>query len=152
MSERGEPSVDWKFTNNHLVVITSSRKIKPLECKTYLLDNWKDLMVDGTRFLLLGGNHGRKSGKMGRFDKKAEYNLKRRIKEVIKIKRKERKERNIKIFYHRIKNYLDKDTRRPRPEDLVKSIDHHKPTILMLAFCYSSQSILFDTLRPGSHR
>ncbi len=137
----------FEFRKNHLVVITSSVSIKIKECKRYLLDNWKEIMVDNTGLLILGGIHGKRRGSPGRFDQTVEKNIEYHIEDIKRKKKRDMKERHIEVFYECVQEHLDKDTRRPNPDELVRAITDYQLTVLMLAFCYSSQSILKYCLR-----
>ncbi len=59
------PNPNWKFTNNHMVVITSNTGINMFNMRYYLQDNWNQIMEKNARLLILGGIHGGEDGALG---------------------------------------------------------------------------------------
>ncbi len=104
-------------------------------------------MEPNARLLILGGIHGGEDGKLGEVDQNIENDTLHQI-EMLKEERKDEIEDfNTTIIYECVGDYLDKESWKPKPDELAKAILKHQPTMLLLAFCYTSQSILNDTLR-----
>ncbi len=104
-------------------------------------------MEPNARLLILGGIHGAKNGKLGKFDQDIENDTLHQIEMLKEDRKDEIEDFNTTIIYECVGNYLDKDTWKPKPDELAQAILKHQPTMLLLAFCYTSQSILNDTLR-----
>ncbi len=138
---------NWKFTNNHMVVITSNMAISMFSWKYYLEKNWNSIMEPNTRLLILGGIHGGEDGSLGKVDQNIENQTRHQIKRLKEDMKTEIEDFEVTILYERVGDYLDKKTWKPKPEELAQAIVKHQPTMLLLAFCYTSQSILNDTLR-----
>ncbi len=139
---------NWKFTNNHMVVITSNTGINMFNMRYYLQDNWNDIMEKNARLLILGGIHGGEDGALGEeVTQKMENETLFELSQLTKEMETEIKQLNVTIMYERVGQYLDKDTWQPKPDKLVEAIVKHQPTMLFLAFCYTSQSILNECLK-----
>ncbi len=139
---------NWKFTNNHMVVITSNTGINMFNMRYYLQKNWNEIIVKNTRLLILGGIHGSEDGTLGEeVTQKMENETFFELSQLRKEMEAEIEELNVTIMYERVGQYLDKDTWQPKPDKLVEAIVKHQPTMLFLAFCYTSQSILNKCLK-----
>ncbi len=149
MAEKEKTKADpsGKFELNHMTVITTKTAIKPWECKDVLLKHWNHLMTDNARLLILGGNHGTKSGKLGQYSEKGDKALKKHVKRIHYEKDEDMSRRNISIVYDCISDYLDKDNRKPIGDSLAQVVVEHQPTLLMLASCHTSHSLLNDYFR-----
>ncbi len=137
-----------KFTFNNMVVITSNEPISMYSFRRYLMDNWKDIMKDNTRLLILCGFHGNRDGKFLGTDEGLVEDTKGQLEYLEEHKKQDMDARNITIKYEPIKDiHLDEENKEPKLDEIIRLIMKNEPTILLLASCYTSFSIINDALK-----
>ncbi len=107
-TEKESEDATWKFAINHMTVITTKTRIRPQESKNFLLRNWESIVQDNARLLILGGNHGTKSGRLGQYSRSGDEKLREHIKTIRRRKERDMAKRNIssvllccRLFGHR---------------------------------------------------
>ncbi len=102
-------------------------------------------MKEDTHMLILGGIHGAEDGQFGPTDEWIENQTLFHIRQLEEEKADDVNDYPIKFTYEPVGDLLDEG--KLNHEKMVKVIMKHKPTVLLLAFCYTNQSILNDCLK-----
>ena len=134
------------FSIEGLVIITSNDQINMLEWRKYLENNWAKFSKYKARLLVLAGIHGEEEGKMGDNEYSFVKTSEKQIEKLKKHKENDIKEKEMEIKLVNIGLFKDKSL---DEEQLIKAIQTHEPTILLLAYCFSQASELNDILRAA---
>ena len=139
------------FHHENLVIITSTMEINMMQWKMHIEENWERLMTENTRLLVLAGVHGRQSGSLGANEdkvKEAFVETSLRQTELLKKEFEEDIKRKNIVFSvkdvgaHRNRSELDSDK-------FVSAVKEFRPTMILLAFCWSQKSELNNLLRAA---
>ena len=135
------------FEAEQMVIINSLEEIDCLQWGEYFLENWKILMKDQSKFLVLAGVHGESDGKVLMKDHDLLNDIKLQVQRLKTEKATDIKQKNIEISLIDIGEFLDESTEILAESQLVEEVKKHDPTIISLAFCRTNISILNDILR-----
>ena len=134
------------FATENLVIITSKRPIQMIQWRAHLAAQWKEVMKENTRLLVVAGTHGREDGQLGendsRFVDQSELFLgwfERKYKQDIEDKKIVMKVED--IGKHKDGREVD--------EEFIRVLKEFGPTVLLLAYCWSERSELQDILRSA---
>jgi len=135
------------FSNNNFVIITSNDATEPTEWRLYIVQNWENLTKNNSIILVLAGVHGYKDGRLGDVDKGL---LQDNEGQISFLKRKfedDMKERNIKIVLEDVGQYMDHA--QLDSDNMIDAVKRHNPTVIILAFSWTSNSDLLTILRSA---
>ena len=135
------------FEAERMVIIKSVKDIDSLEWVEYFIDNWEKFMKKQSKLLVLAGIHGGSCGEIGPKDEYLFNDIKQQIERLEKVKAKDITNQNIEIILVDVGEFYDMSTDQLKESQLVETVKKHEPTIISLAFCHTSNSILNDILR-----
>ena len=137
---------NW-FRTENFVIITSNIEIDSLQWQKHFQNNWNQLIRPNTKVLVLAGIHGCKDGTLGFVDegllKEYEHQiqfLKRRNKEDLEDKKAQFILEN--VGSHMNEGKFSENT-------FIKVVKEHNPTVITIAFCYTTVSVIHDILRSS---
>ena len=138
---------DW-FRTENFVIITSNIEIDSLQWQKHFQNNWNQLIRPNTKVLVLAGIHGCKDGTLGFVDegllKEYEHQiqfLKRRYKEDLEDKKAQFILEN--VGSHMNEGKFSENT-------FIKVVKEHNPTVITIAFCYTTVSVIHEILLRSS--
>ncbi len=136
------------FKTDNMVIITSKMRINMFEWRSYLFDNWDQLMKPNTRLLVLGGVHGTKKGRVSKKkDQALLMETQGQVKAIHDLKGELLEKNNITVNFENVGSHMEDGAL--DKNKLTKAVREHKPTILILAFCWTSQNELNDVFRAA---
>ena len=108
-------------------------------------------MQENTRLLILSGVHGNDDGRLGDREDKFVSSCEAQVKNLQKNKSEEIEVKNIQFKVEDIGQIdINDQSKRELDEDkFVEAVKEFKPTVLVLAFCWSHKSELNDLLRAA---
>ena len=151
---------DDLFAVEKYVIISARDRIDMSQLKKQLVDDWERLMPENTRLLLLAGIHGLEDGSLGDREDQEKDGFVEDLQRVIGILKTNKKNRTLKttipedilkknivikvedVGQHEDRSELDRDK-------FTKAVMEFKPTVIVLAFCWSENSELNDILRSA---
>ena len=139
-------SKSW-FTSENFVIITSNIEIDSLQWQRHFRNNWNKIIRPNSKVLVLAGIHGCKDGNLGFVDNGLLKEYQRQV-QFLKAKYKEDFERfNVEFIVENVGNYMDQTEL--DENKFIEAVKKSNPTVITLAFCYTSVSILHEILRAS---
>ena len=126
------------FTEDRLVVITSTKEIDARQWREYLLKHFTRLTRENSRVFVLGGIHGNIDGTIDRRDETRRNESIKQLNIVKKKKNYEILEKNITLEHIDLGEYIVNG--KIDEEKLCNAIQ--EPTLILLAYCYTHRSRL----------
>ena len=140
-----EYSYQTAFTEDRLVVITTTNYVSVREWRMYLLKHFERLTRENSRVYVLGGIHGNKDGTIGPSDEKRKNESIKQLEIVKKKKNDEIREKNITLEHIDLGEYIVNN--KIDEEKLCKAIE--EPTLILLAYCFTHRSEVDQILRAA---
>ncbi len=137
------------FTADHLVILSSVQRVNMTEWRHYLEREWPSLMRKNSRLLVLGGVHGKKSGAVGRGDAGLLEDSQGQIMLLKRSFAKDIEHKNIVMEMVDISEYTLPNSRKMDDVKLVDVVRRFQPTVLILASCWTKQSVLNGVFRSS---
>ena len=109
-------------------------------------------MTENTKLLVLAGVHGRQSGQLGSDEEGFLRDSQGQIDVLQRNRGEDIKAKNIKFEVKdvgQINTLSDSDAKAFDEKKFVEAVESFKPTVLILAFCWSRKSELNDLLRSA---
>ena len=108
-------------------------------------------MHENTRLLILSGVHGNDDGRLGDREDKFVTTCEAQVKNLQRNKSEEIEAKNIQFKVEDVGqiNIKDQSKRELDEDKFVEAVKEFKPTVLVLAFCWSKKSELNDLLRAA---
>ena len=126
------------FTEDRLVVITSTKEIDARQWREYLLKHFTRLTRQNSRVFVLGGIHGNIDGTIDRRDETRRNESIKQLNIVKKKKNDEILEKNITLEHIDLGEYIVNG--KIDEEKLCNAIQ--EPTLILLAYCCTHRSRL----------
>ena len=135
------------FNNKNLAIITTMEMMESYEWRMYVEKHWDKIIKMNSRMMVMGGIHGYKDGRLGDVDKGLLEENKGQVKILKQNKAKEIKDNNIDIVLEDVGQHMNNSEL--DAEKMIKAVKIHKPTIIILAFCWTNNSDLNPILRAS---
>ena len=135
-----------KFEDEHLVIITANEEVAMFHWGDYILKDWDRLMKENTKLLVLAGVHGKEDGGVASDD---EMFIRHSEKQIVRIKKKKGnyEDRGIEIVIEDVSLYKDGESL--NEGKFAQKVKEVRPTVILLAICWSKHSQLNDILRSA---
>jgi len=135
------------FSDENFVIITSNKAISAREWTMYLVENWDKLTKKNSKIVVMVGIHGYQDGRLGHVDKGLLSDNKGQIRILERKFATQMEEDNIEIVLEDVGEHMNSS--QLYAEKMVEAVKLHKPTIIILAFCWTNNSDLNPILRAS---
>ena len=137
------------FETEQFVIINSVDEIDCLDWARYFIVNWKFIMKNGSRLLVLAGVHGDLDGLVRHKDSGLLNDIHGQIERLKEMFKDDIKKKHIEIILLDVGKYLNCSTKNLKRNQIVQDIKQCHPTIISLAFCFTNRSVLNSVLRSS---